>query len=242
MYNVLDKDTINNEIIPHLSQAKRGYVTQSCLIEIVNGILYKLKTGCQWHMLPVKSLFTKKVLSYQAVYWHFRKWSKDNNWKQSWILLLEKHKQALDLFSADIDGSHTTALRGGQEVGYQERKSRKTTNSLYQTDRQGLPLALSSPVAGNHHDLYRIDSALEELFETLSCANIRVDGLFINADAGFDSKVFRGICFKNDITANVAFNKRNGCKMRITYWMMCFIKKDMLLKGQTLGWTVIDQF
>ena len=34
MYTVLDKDTIKNEILPHLSKAKRGYVTQSCLIEV----------------------------------------------------------------------------------------------------------------------------------------------------------------------------------------------------------------
>ncbi len=53
MYTVLDKDTIKNEILPHLSKAKRGYVTQSCLIEVVNAILYKLKTGCQWAFLPV---------------------------------------------------------------------------------------------------------------------------------------------------------------------------------------------
>ncbi|WP_423791210.1 transposase, partial [Millionella massiliensis] len=48
---MLDKDTIKNEILPHLSKAKRGYVTQSCLIEVVNAILYKLKTGCQWALL-----------------------------------------------------------------------------------------------------------------------------------------------------------------------------------------------
>ena len=57
MYTVLDKDTIKNEILPHLSKAKRGYVTQSCLIEVINAILYKLKTGCQWAFLPVEALF-----------------------------------------------------------------------------------------------------------------------------------------------------------------------------------------
>ncbi|MFV0419690.1 MAG: transposase, partial [Dysgonomonas sp.] len=52
MYKVLSKDTIENEILPYLSTAKRGFKTKSCLIEIVNCILYKLKTGIQWHMLP----------------------------------------------------------------------------------------------------------------------------------------------------------------------------------------------
>ena len=45
---------------------------------------------------------------------------------------------------------------------------------------------------------------------TLEQANIQVDGLFLNADAGFDSKEFR-LCFeKKEINANVCFNKRNG--------------------------------
>jgi hypothetical protein len=49
MYQALGKDTINAEIISHLSMAKRGFKTKNCLLEIVNNILYKLKTGCQWH-------------------------------------------------------------------------------------------------------------------------------------------------------------------------------------------------
>ncbi|GHT70145.1 IS5 family transposase [Bacteroidia bacterium] len=210
MYQVLDKDTINSEILPHLSVAKRGFKTKSSLSETVNCILYKLKTGCQWHLLPVKSLFSEVVLSYQAVFWHFRKWCKNGDWKQSWISLLKKHKSELDLSSADIDGSHTTALRGGEEVAYQGRKSRKTTNSLFLTDRQGLPLALSSPIAGNHHDLYQIERALKDMFDTVSSAGIAIDGLFINADSGFDSKEFRLTCFREGIHANVDFNRRNS--------------------------------
>jgi hypothetical protein len=38
MYKVLDKNTIENEILPHLSVAKRGFKTKSCLTEIVNAI------------------------------------------------------------------------------------------------------------------------------------------------------------------------------------------------------------
>lgn len=116
----------------------------------------------------------------------------------------------MDLSSGDIDGSHTPALRGSQEVAYQERKSRETSNSLFFCDRQGLPLALSSPVSGNHHDLYQIEKAIDELVETLSVAKIPVDGLFINADAGFDAESFRLTCFRYGIVTNIAFNKRNA--------------------------------
>ena len=210
MYQVLSKDTIENEIIPHLSVAKRGFKTKSCLIEVVNSILYKLKTGVQWEFLPVESLFSKVFLSYKTVFGHFRKWCKNGDWRNSWIQLLSNHKSALDLSSADIDGSHTPALKGGEAVAYQGRKRKKTTNALYFSDRQGIPLAISNPVAGNHHDLYNIESSLDELFVTLTQAEIKLDGLFINADAGFDSNEFRKTCCKHGIFANVDINARNG--------------------------------
>jgi hypothetical protein len=62
---------------------------------------------------------------------------------------------------------------------------------LYLSDRQGLPLALSNPLAGNHNDIYEIKKSSEELFSILNEAGISTDGLFINADSGFDSKDFR---------------------------------------------------
>lgn len=79
--------------------------------------------------LPVKSLFEETVLSWECVYYHYRKWYLANVFKQSWISILEKHKSKLDLSSVDFDGSHTS--RGGEKVEYQSRKKRKTTNSLY---------------------------------------------------------------------------------------------------------------
>lgn len=160
MYAMLAKDTIKNEILPHLPQAKRGYVTQSCLIDVINTILYKLKTGCQWALLPVESLFNGKVLTYGAVYHHYRKWCKENECKSVWIHLLDKYRMKLDMSSINLDGSHTTALRGGGEVGYQGHKKRKTTNDLYLTDRQGIPLAISSPKSGEHHDVHDIENVI----------------------------------------------------------------------------------
>ena len=42
--------------------------------------------------------------------------------------------------------------------------------------------------------LYDIENKLEELFTGLEKANISVDGLFINADGGFDAGLFRNTC------------------------------------------------
>jgi hypothetical protein len=43
--------------MPYLSITKRGYASQFDLVEIVNAILYKLKSRCQWQLLPIGHLF-----------------------------------------------------------------------------------------------------------------------------------------------------------------------------------------
>ncbi|MHB8260799.1 MAG: IS5/IS1182 family transposase, partial [Bacteroidia bacterium] len=43
-------------------------------------------------------------------------------------------------------------------------------------------------------------------------STIPVNGLFLNADAGFDTKEFREYCVSKSITGNMAANHRNGGK------------------------------
>tara|TARA_R110002049_G_scaffold76250_4_gene196089 strand:+ start:8852 stop:9049 length:198 start_codon:yes stop_codon:yes gene_type:complete len=47
---------------------------------------------------------------------------------------------------------------------------------------------------------------------TLEQAEINVDGLFINPDAGFASQKLRGKCEAKGIIANICHNKRNRNK------------------------------
>lgn len=69
MYIVLDKDTIEMEIVPFIPKTNPTVP----LVELINAILYKLKTGVQWNQLPVKELFEKHPLTWNAVYYHYRK-------------------------------------------------------------------------------------------------------------------------------------------------------------------------
>jgi putative transposase len=46
------------------------------LIIIVNAILYVLRAGCAWRMLP------HDFPPWQTVYYHFNKWKKDGTWKR----------------------------------------------------------------------------------------------------------------------------------------------------------------
>ena len=98
--------------------------------------------------------------------------------------------------------------RGG--CGYQGRKKRTTTNAIYVTDRQGILLAMSTPVSGSHNDLHNISLVLQDLFAGIKDSGLSVSGLFLNADAGFDSAQFRRDCHRQEVFPNVAFNKRRG--------------------------------
>jgi transposase len=44
--------------------------------EIVNAILYVLKTGCAWHLLP------HDFPPCSTVFWYFRRWRKEGVWEQ----------------------------------------------------------------------------------------------------------------------------------------------------------------
>jgi transposase len=177
--------------------------------QVIQAILHRLKTGCQWRELPMKQFFAIGY-KWQAVYYHFRKWSSDGSWDKLWQRLLKEHKNKLDLSSIQLDGSHTPAKRGGQAVAYQGRKKCKTSNILIMTDNQGIPIACSNPIAGNHSDAYHLEQTVEGMLKNIQESEIETDGLFLNADAGFDTLGFRNSCLRSDLIANIDSNQRNG--------------------------------
>jgi hypothetical protein len=48
------------------------------------------------------------------------------------------------------------------------------------------------------------------MVDNMKSIGINPDGLFINADLGFDNASFKKACESNDIIANINFNKRNS--------------------------------
>ena len=65
---------------PHLSTPKRGFECKIPLYKVFNYILYKLRTGVQWEFLPIDDNEDgQPEISYQAPYYHFRKWSRDGS-------------------------------------------------------------------------------------------------------------------------------------------------------------------
>ena len=207
--NVVKQKYYKKEICVQLDFGKINKNTKVKDYQVVMAILYRLKTGCQWRQLPMKQFFREKY-SWQSVYYHFQKWGKNGSWERVWNSILKKHKHLLDLSSIQLDGTHTPAKRGGESVAYQGRKKSKTTNTLIITDSQGIPLACSNPIAGNHNDAFNLAKTFSKMIHSIQLADIPVDGLFLNADAGFDTTDFRSYCYANEIFDNIDKNKRNG--------------------------------
>src|SRR5262245_50680016 len=95
-------------ILPFVSTAKRGYVSSIPLYKIFNYMLYRLHTGCQWEEVPIAPDTENpadKEISGWAVYYHFRKWSRDGSLKRVWQHSVQVVKDKLDLSVLNLDGS-----------------------------------------------------------------------------------------------------------------------------------------
>jgi len=206
---VLSKDMIEQWVIPHLSKGERGPKPEVGLVDLVRAILYRLKTGTQWRFLPVGEFFAPGAIKWGGVYHHHRAWIKDGSWRRVWIELLKANRSRLDLSSIQLDGSQTPSKKQGENIGYQGRKGTKTTNALFLCDKDGQPLSMATPQAGNHNDLYEIQQLFEQMCTLLEEAGISLRGVFMNADAGFDATDLRQVCAEKEIEVNIAQNKRN---------------------------------
>ena len=94
---VVSKDKIETWILPNLSKGKRGPGPTVALWQVVQAILYRLKSGCQWRMLPLACFFDEGEITYDGVFYYHNKWVRDGSWRKVWIALLKEHKDHLDL-------------------------------------------------------------------------------------------------------------------------------------------------
>lgn len=202
-------------VLPHLSTAKRGYVCKIPLYKVFNYILYRLHTGCQWHRLPIDPDPTnpeKKEISWYAVYYHYRKWSRDLSLKKLWINSIEQIKSDLNLSEINFDGTHTLAKKGGESVAYQGRKKAKTSNILPFIDGHGYIIGSTGIMTGHHNDAFELKTNLQNGFKTMKKLGLEIAGAFFNADSAFDTKDARKTCFNHALIPNIPENKRNRKK------------------------------
>lgn len=74
---------------PYLPISTLGRPREVSLRQVINAILYSLKTGCQWRQLP------REFPAWTAVYYYFRRWSADGTWARLHHLLHTRLRQKL---------------------------------------------------------------------------------------------------------------------------------------------------
>ena len=77
------------ELAPVFPPAKPGGRPRTVdLREVINGILYVLRSGCSWRMLP------HDLPPWETAYKYFRQWSKDGTWEHIHGVLRTKVRAA----------------------------------------------------------------------------------------------------------------------------------------------------
>lgn len=241
----LTEKQFDEHVRPFISTAKRGFECQIPLYKVFNYILYRLHTGCQWYQLPITSDPVdpeKKEISHDAVYYHFRKWSRDGSLEKVWEGSIMTISASLNLSELNLDGSHSIAKKGGDAVAYQGRKKAKTTNILPITDAQGFILASTGLIAGNHNDAYNLKPHLQGAFKSLKRLGLDISGAYFNADKAFDTKAARKTCFNHGLIPNIDENMRNrkGTKRGRNRLFNPEVYKHRFTSERSFAW--IDKF
>jgi len=162
--------------------------------ELLNGVLFVLKTGCRWQDIP-SSVCSH---SYSSCWRRLHYWQECGAlqlvWQQLLVLLAEQGK--LDLSLGNLDGTLVQSPRF-EATGYSGKHRRFGTNLSLVTDKYGMPLA-GLLTAGNRHDQY---SAAATLIKLRVSGNNKI--AMLNADKGYDSTPFRSYLSDQGIVANI---------------------------------------
>lgn len=150
--------------------------------ELLNGILFVLRTGCRWADIPASVC----AHGYASCWRRFNFWRKHGAIRLVWqhILRLLDHESQLDLSLGNLDGSLVQAPRYAG-TGYDAQHHRYGTNISLLTEKNGLPLT-NMTFKGSRQDIVAAEATMNKLRVG---AKRKVKEL--NADKGYDSKTFR---------------------------------------------------
>ena len=170
------------EIIKGLLPPKRkgpGRPIELDMRQVVNAIFYIVRTGCQWENLP------KDYPNHNSVYYHYRKWCKDDTWRQinTRLRKMDRRKQGREEepTAGIIDTQSVKTTEAGGERGYDAGKKINGRKRHIVVDTVGnlLDVVIHSAGIQDYHGAKR---TLLKLSETVSSLKkIWADGIYEKA-------------------------------------------------------------
>jgi putative transposase len=148
---------------------------------VLNGILYVLRTGCQWKAVP------RCFGSGSTVHARFQQWCRLGVFEQLWALLLEHYDTQIGIAWGwqALDSATIKAPRGGSKTGKNPTDRGKSGSKRHVlVDQRGAPLAAEISGANTHDmkmTLQTVDNVVLEMTDKQ-----RTDPKNICCDKGYD--------------------------------------------------------
>lgn len=212
-------------------------------LDIFNAVMYVIKSGCQWSMLP------NDFPPYRLIHKYFMKWSKSGILD---YLLSESNKRVRKRYTGDygsilgiIDSSSVQNSDIASEKGYDGHKKVKGIKRFIVTDDIGLVLGVNCTKA----NLPEIKGAKLIINASLKQHNLNLKTIV--ADKGFESKEFvkylfysKNIQFKPMVKTKMIKNKSNHPiavnihikRMSIAQYINKEISKIRYVVERTFAW------
>ncbi len=190
---------------PYIRTQNKGQKIIEDIENVFVSILYKVKSGIQWNLLPT-SAFGK--FSSSTAFNYFSIWVNNGLWKELWIRFLKiySNKVGIRWFRQLIDSTKIKAIKGGEHIGTNSTDRGRNGSKLHTlTDENGITLSVILTGA-NVHDCKLVQSLIENI--VIKRPKRKRNSLLL-ADKGYDSKNVRQYLLNNGYTPIIPRNKRN---------------------------------
>lgn len=117
--------------LPVYKLSKKGGRPRLSMRNVVSGILYVLRTGCQWKAMP------KEFGSGSAIHAYFQEWVESGVFEDLWRFALEEYDElkGIDWKWQSLDGATTKAPLGGEKNREKPDRSGQVGRQTFGADR-----------------------------------------------------------------------------------------------------------